>query len=112
MSFINTNSMIKSAAVKVNKVNELSSGYIGTGYSHADCYDYIREAYGIYANCYPEGYVVTEGFMLDNGTFISREDALELIHYTGQLKPEYKGKDIHILYSYMIDYSYFSEVTK
>ena len=112
MSIFNTNPMIKCAAVKVNNVNELSSGYVGTGYSHTDCYDYIRDAYGIYANCNPEGYVVTEGFMLDNDTFISREDALELIHYTGQLKPEYKGKEIYRLYSYMIDYSYLSEVAK
>jgi hypothetical protein len=56
MSIFNTNSMIKCAAVKVSKVNELSLWYISTGYSHADCYDYIREAYDIYANCNPEGY--------------------------------------------------------
>lgn len=105
--------LIRCAAVKVYVVDELSSGYTGTGYSHSDCYNYLREAYGLYVqdNVDPR-YIVTEGYMLNNDTFISREDALELVYYTGQLLPEYTNKNIDKLYSYMIDYSFLTEVSR
>lgn len=104
--------LIRSAAVKCYPVNELSSGFIGTGYSHSDCYNYLVNAYGIYAQIPNDKYIVIEGFVLNNNTFISREDALELVYYTGQLKPEYRNKPIDKLYSYMIDYSFLTVVEK
>ena len=99
--------MIKSAAVQVCRVDELSSGYIGTGYSHSDCYDYLYQAYNLFARDYNPDFVVIEGFMLDNGLFVSREDALEYARYTGQLLPAYK--DTVRLQSYMLDYSYLTK---
>lgn len=102
--------LIRSAAVRVSLVNELSSGYTGTGYSHSDCYTYLYQAYNLFAREYNPEYVVVEGFMLVDGTFVSREEALECARYTGQLLPGYKETDI--LKSYMLDYSFLTEVEK
>ena len=93
-------SWIKSAAV-IATHNNTNAKFVGTGYCHQDCYDYIHNAYGIYAQT-DKNYTAEEGFMLGNNTFISREDALELVHCTGQLKEEYKST--YRLCSYMLKY--------
>ena len=94
------NSWIKCAAVQATPEGTVDTR-VAVGYSHSACYEYFAAAWGWYPNvdC---NYHVVEGFMLNNNTFISREDALELVHCTGQLKPEYKGT--YRLCSYMLNY--------
>ena len=94
-------SWIKCAAVQATPVGTVDTR-VATGYSHANCYDYFSSAWGWYPSVQPMKYEVVEGFMLNNNTFISREDALELVHCTGQLKPEYRNTDR--LCSYMLNY--------
>ena len=69
-------------------------------YSHQACYDYIREAYEIYAQIFPDTYDVTEGYILTNGSFVDRITAMKIAEDTGVLKPMYYG--MQCLESYMI----------
>lgn len=94
-------SWITSAAVKATLKGTVDTR-IATGYSHSDCYDYFRCAWSWYLQVDPDKYDVVEGFILNNNTFISREDALDLVHCNGQLKPEYRNTDR--ICSYMLNY--------
>ena len=94
-------SWIRVAAVQATPKGTVDTR-IATGYSHSDCYEYFRCAWGWYPQVQQDKYEVVEGYMLNNNTFISRDDALELVHCTGQLKPEYRNTDR--LCSYMLNY--------
>lgn len=94
---------ITSAAVRV--YNSKGIGAItATGYSHQDCYNFLACAYDIYAQADPTKYDVVEGFLTNTETFVSRDEALEIVKQNGQLKDEYKNTTIYKLNSYMIDY--------
>ena len=71
-------------------------------YCHPACYDYIREAYEIYAQTFPEKYDVIEGYTLTDGSFVDREEAYDIAKYTEVLKPMYYG--MQRLESHMIKY--------
>lgn len=93
-------SWIRAAAVQATQKGTADTRIV-TGYSHSDCYEYFREC-SWYLQVDFDKYDIVEGFMLNNNTFISREDALELVHCNGQLKPEYRNTDR--LCSYMLNY--------
>lgn len=70
------------------------------GYCHQACYDYIREAYEIYALTSPEKYDVTEGFTLTDGSFVDRFEAMKVAKATDAVVDMYKDEDM--LFSYKI----------
>ena len=74
-------------------------------YCHQACYDYIREAYGIYAQTFPEEYDVVEGFTLTNGAFVDRYKAYWVAERSGMLVNIYRGSDVTKtrLESYMME---------
>ena len=67
---------------------------------HQACYDYIREAYEIYAQIYPERYAVTEGFTLTDGSFVDRLEAMKIAKVNNQVRDCYANDDM--LFSYKL----------
>ena len=94
---------VKSPAVefRVPPENDL---HVVEEFCHEACYDYIREAYGIYAQTFPEEYDVVEGFTLTNGSFVDRYKAYWVAAHSGMLVDMYQGLDVTTteLKSYMI----------
>ncbi|MBO5712184.1 MAG: hypothetical protein J6R47_05030 [Acholeplasmatales bacterium] len=90
---------LKSPAIefRLPPVNDL---HVVEEYCHQACYDYIREAYGVYAQIFPEEFEVIEGYTLTDRSFVDREEAYNIAKNTGVLKPMYYG--MQRLESYMI----------
>lgn len=101
---------ITKAAVRCIARSEKTTGnyLMGVGYDHNSCYDYLKEAYGCYPRLAPARYICEEGFLLEDDSFINRNDAFVLAKENRQLLPEYEHYTDVLnqgLKSYMIDWS-------
>lgn len=76
---------INSAAVQYRKLGEAETR-VATGYSHADCYDWLT-ATGLHSGL-RDSSIETEGFMTSLGRFVGRAEAYELAKQSGQLQYE------------------------
>ena len=90
---------LKSPAIQFRLPPE-NSVHMVENYCHQACYDYIREAYEIYAQIFPDKYDVIEGYTLTDGSFVDREEAYDIAKDTGVLKSMYYG--MQSLQSYMV----------
>jgi hypothetical protein len=101
---------IKNAAVRcIARSEKDSNNYlIGEGFDHNACYNYLGEAYGCYPRLAPMRYICEEGFLLEDNSFVTRNDAFAIAKENNQLLPEYSHyQDVlnQGLKSYMIDWN-------
>ena len=90
---------IKSPAIQFRLPPE-NTIHMVEDYCHQACYDYIRNAYEIYAQTYPDKYNVIEGFTLTDGSFVDRFEAMIIAKEMHQVGNTYH--DRKQLESYMI----------
>lgn len=90
---------IKSPAIQF-KPCKLSEFITVEEFCHQACYDYIRGAYEIYAQTFPEKYNVIEGYTLTDGSFVDRFEAMKIAKVTDAVVDVYKDDDM--LFSYKI----------
>lgn len=74
------------------------------GYSHDDAYNYAAGAYDLYLRCIPE--CCREGYLISDGSFRDRHEALQIAKDANQLKDMYNNATVYDLYSYMLKEDY------
>ena len=75
---------IVSAMILVHRKDDNKFYLEATGHSHQDCYDYLRNAYGVFAQV-DDNYFVQEGFKTSDGIFVDRFKAYKIAAANNQL---------------------------
>ena len=77
---------------------------IWCGYDHITVYDDVAFSQSLYLRCKPE--CCREGYLVTDGSFKDRQEALIIAKNAGQLKPMYDNPAIDYLKSYMLKEDY------
>ena len=75
---------IVSAMVIVHRKDDSKFYLEATGHNHQNCYDYLRNAYGVFAQV-DDNYIVQEGFKTSDSIFVDRFKAYEIAEANNQL---------------------------
>ena len=99
--------LFKKAAVKF-KLTPMSNTFTIESNSHIHCHEIIKSKYAADTLKFPNHFQVEEGYILHNGAFVDRFDAMKLAVTAGIIKDNYK--DDKLFFDYKIDWSKVNEI--
>lgn len=94
--------LFKEAAVKFRLTPDSKSWMI-TGSSHTVCHEKIKAKYAANTMKFPDVFQVEEGYILNNGMFVNRLDAMKVAKSANIIKESYI--DDLMFFDYKVDWS-------
>ena len=98
--------LFKKAAVKF-KLTPQSPYILIESSSHLHCHERIKSQYAADTLKFPDVFQVDEGYILHNGAFVDRFDAMKVVNAAGFIKDEYKTDKL--FFDYKVDWSKVNE---